>query len=465
MKSMLGLDPAKPAQAVSDDVAHSGAGYILLRVLETLDRADIPYCLLHGYESYPQRITSDVDCMISAAVRPSHLVDLFHRNTASIGAEVVRYTGYYFVFAGKNSDGSPCFLDLHMSVEYDLNNRHFYSGSEVLESRRRYQQFWVPAVKMEFGTYLVKKIAKGHLEEEQGRRLSILFQQDPEGCQQQIARFWGGASTASLISGAKTGHWGPVQRHLDKLRIELNSRATIRHPWRVIGNRLRRVASRFKRFCGPAGGLHIVFLGPDGAGKSSVTQAVNQQLGGAFARTNCYSFPPELLRRVLGRAKGPDRLPHAAPPRSFVSSTVRAVFYWFVYYTLGYCVTVRLALARATLVMHDRHLIDAVVDPRRYRYGGPLWLLRLISRLVPKSDLVILLDAPPEVLQSRKQEVAFTETARQREAYLAFVGSRKNGHVINAARPLSQVVGEVNDIILRHLTTRIARRAGLELKS
>jgi thymidylate kinase len=465
MQSILGLNQVKSATAASDPVVRSGGpGRILLRVLETLDRAGIPYCVLHGYESYPDRITSDVDCMISAAALPSHLATLFHENRTPIGAEVVRSSGYYFVFAGKHADGSPCFLDFHLSVEYDLNNRHFYSGSEVLESRRRHKQFWVPAVNLEFGSYLVKKIDKGHLDEEQGRKLSNLYQQDPAGCQRQIARFWGVASTALIISGASSGNWGTVQRYLKNLRVELCRRATIRHPWRVIANRLRRIAGRFKRFFGPAGGLNIIFLGPDGAGKSSVTQAVAQQLAGAFARTTCHSFPPELLHRLLRRTRGPDRLPHAAPPRSILASVTRAVFYWFVYYTLGYCVTVRLALARATLVLHDRHLIDAVVDARRYRYGGPLWLLRLIWRLVPKSDLVILLDAPPDVLQARKQEVPFAETARQREAYLAFVGIMKNGHVVDAARPLTQVVGDVNDIILRYLTARIAPCPGLEQK-
>ena len=36
----------------------------------------------------------------------------------------------------------------------------------------------------------------------------------------------------------------------------------------------------------------------------------------------------------------------------------------------------------------------------------------------PGPDLVILLDAPPEVLQSRTQEVAHREVERQRAAYL-----------------------------------------------
>jgi thymidylate kinase len=114
------------------------------------------------------------------------------------------------------------------------------------------------------------------------------------------------------------------------------------------------------------------------------------------------------------------------------------------------------------LVLHDRHLVDTLVDPRRYRYTGPSWLLRLIWRLIPKPDLVILLDAPAEVLQARKQEVPFEETTRQRQAYLSLVGTIRNGHVVDAARPMEQVIGEVNDMILRHLATRIGQRFGLE---
>jgi thymidylate kinase len=112
-------------------------------------------------------------------------------------------------------------------------------------------------------------------------------------------------------------------------------------------------------------------------------------------------------------------------------------------------------------VIHDRHLIDAVVDPHRYRYSGPTWLLHLIWWFVPRPDLIILLDAPPEMLQARKQEVSFEESARQREAYRSLVGRMVNGHIVDAARPLEEVVHSVHSLILRHLSARIGRRLGL----
>jgi thymidylate kinase len=102
------------------------------------------------------------------------------------------------------------------------------------------------------------------------------------------------------------------------------------------------------------------------------------------------------------------------------------------------------------------------VDPNRYRYGGPAWLLRLICRFVPKSDLVILLDAPAEVIQARKQEVPPEETRRQLNAYRALVAGMHNGHVVDAALPIRQVVAAVEDVILGCLARRAARQLGLE---
>jgi thymidylate kinase len=462
MDSIPALHRAKSTPALSAEVDGTGGpGAILLGVFEILERAGIRFCVTHGYESYPQRIKSDVDCIISAEVRSGQLVALLHENQSHIGAEVVRCRGTNVVLSGKNADASPCFLHLDISVDYDLGDHLFYAGSELLENRRRFKQFWVPAVSLEFGCYLVRKIVKGDLNDEQAQRLSNLYQQDPASCRQQVTRFWGAASTALIIAAAGTGNWATVRQNLRQLGAEALWRVRTDRPFRVFRNWLSRMSGRAKRCFWPDGGVEVVVLGPDGAGKSSVIQAVRQQLARVFPQSICCSFPPALLGRLFHRPLVTDTSPHSSPPRSFLASTLRAVLYWLVSYTFGYYVTIHLALARSTLVLHDRHLVDALVDPRRYRYAGPCWLLRVIWYLIPKPDLVIFLDASPEVLQARKQEVPFAETARQREAYRSLAGTMKHGHLIDAARPLGQVVDDVNGIILRRLTMRIERRLGL----
>jgi thymidylate kinase len=224
---------------------------------------------------------------------------------------------------------------------------------------------------------------------------------------------------------------------------------------------LRGVLERLIRLWQP-NGLSVVLLGPDGAGKSSIVGAVGPLLAPLFARWTCrwgpFGAPPLLKYLIRHRDDCPTdpNKPHGFAPRSLLGSLAR-VGYWFAYHTLGYP-TFHLALARWSLVLHDRHFVDILVDPRRYRYNGPFWLPRLVWRLIPRPDLIILLDAPAEVLQARKQEVPFEETARQRKAYLSLVQGLRNGRVVDAAQPLEHVVGEVSDIILRHLAKRVQSR-------
>ena len=127
-------------------------------------------------------------------------------------------------------------------------------------------------------------------------------------------------------------------------------------------------------------------------------------------------------------------------------SVVRAACYWFVYYTLGYLGR-HLDLMRSTLVLNDRHFVDVLVDPRRYRYGGPMWLVRLIWRLIPKPDLIVLLDAPPDVLYARKGEGTPASLARRRAEYLQLAEVTPNFAVVPAARALDDVVDDVAALV------------------
>jgi thymidylate kinase len=113
---------------------------------------------------------------------------------------------------------------------------------------------------------------------------------------------------------------------------------------------------------------------------------------------------------------------------------------------------------RNGLVIIDRHYYDFRVDPRRYRINAPDWAVWLGGVLLPKPDLVFLLDAPTEVLQSRKQEVPVAETERQRNAFLALVKPMKNGHVMDASRPPEAVASSVVQTVLEYLTARTAVR-------
>jgi thymidylate kinase len=66
---------------------------------------------------------------------------------------------------------------------------------------------------------------------------------------------------------------------------------------------------------------------------------------------------------------------------------------------------------------------------------------------MPQPRLWVLLDAPAEILQARKQEVTPDESARQRQAYLSLVRKQQNYVIVDASQPLGQVITDVEHAI------------------
>jgi thymidylate kinase len=129
-----------------------------------------------------------------------------------------------------------------------------------------------------------------------------------------------------------------------------------------------------------------------------------------------------------------------------------------VEYTAGYLLLVRPALVASTLVIFDRYSLDALVDPKRYRYSGPQIALRLLWRLSPKPDLIFILDAPPAALTARKMELPIEELHRQREAYRRVAQEFPNTLVVDASAPLDDIASKVVAAIHDFMSSRVVRR-------
>ena len=429
---------------------------LLSDVIHTLQQENHRLCILHGYKNYPEQIDSDVDAISDNPAKIPHI--LSQGKIVNI-VQVLQHeaTAFYYILH-REDESKPAFIALDVSLDYRRNGRVFFRGEEFFQACRPFKFFQVPATELEFAYYIVKKVAKGELDQAQAQRLSELYSQEPEKCQKQIMRFFPEAEATAIAAAAESRDWQPVRSQMQKLRWAMLGKVGRKNPLKVSQYWLKEVKRRVKRILQPTG-LMVVFLGADGSGKSTVIERVEQDLAPAFRQTQYMHLRPR-LGRAASENSTPVVDPHGQPPRNWLTSTLK-MFYFLFDYGAGYLWKIYPQLISSTFVLFDRYYQDLLVDSKRYRYGGSMWLARLVGKLIPKPDLWILLDAPAEVLQGRKQEVPFAETARQQEAYLNLVSHFPNAVIVDSSNPLDEVVADVNKAILDFMARRTNKRLGL----
>lgn len=182
----------------------------------------------------------------------------------------------------------------------------------------------------------------------------------------------------------------------------------------------------------------IAFLGCDGSGKSAVIQGVAMRLVAEGHPVTLGHWRPKPFASSSNSTPSAADDPHGQSPRGFVSSILKLGWLWLNWWAAWF-----LHLRRDChkgFALFDRYHADLLVDPKRYRYGGPMWLARLAIRLMPQPDLVIFLDAEPDVLLARKQEVSRESLDQGRAAYRDIGVSLPRFVEIDASETLDEVI-------------------------
>lgn len=432
------------------------------QMIRSFEAAGMPYCILAGYDNFPHHIPSDIDFMV-AAESNSKLPNLMASIAQACGAQLIQHlqhetTAGYFVLARLNGN---CITYLHpdSSTDYRRSGCLWLRAETVLENRRRHaEDFWIPSVADAFGYYLIKKLDKGNISAAQICELSTRYNENLPACRERLYSLLP-AADAQLLESALTGihpgsAWQAVDSRLPHLRQALHLKAT-HLPWRQHVNDWLNDAHRiWCRLCQPTG-LRIVFLGPDGSGKSTVIAAVTEQLAQAFRQVEYRHLRPGKLPK--NSSVNVVTNPHAQSLRGRPGSLLKLLHFWSTY-QIGSLLWLYPRYVRSTLVVFDRYYQDLLADPARYRYGGSLALARQLGRWLPQPDLVFILDAPAELLQSRKQEVPLAESERQRHAYRLLTTEFRHASIIDTSQPLPLVVANVLAQTLNFLEQRTSQR-------
>jgi thymidylate kinase len=225
-------------------------------------------------------------------------------------------------------------------------------------------------------------------------------------------------------------------------------------------------------------GFSVALIGCDGAGKTTVARALEHASGlpvrylymGVSAESSNRQLPSTRIAHAIkrraaarqrhapaeaGRAPRPRGVRRACRAgRSALRLANRLAEEWYRQ------LIAQALLTRGSIVVFDRHFLADYHSFDVAGAGRPLsrrihgWML---MHAYPRPDLVVLLDAPPEVLFARKGEGTLASLARRREDYLGLDGTSGIDcafAVVSATQPVDAVVADVARIVREAATGR-----------
>jgi thymidylate kinase len=329
------------------------------------------------------------------------------------------------------------------------------SAKEVVERRQKRGVTWVAAATDEFRYRLSMNCLQGAMSATDKQRLQQLIRElGPDTAkrvmQDLFGNRWAPAVAAACASPQKA--W-----LLKKLRRRLWWTNIRREPLRLVTYLLKGSAEVAGRWFQP-NGLQVALLGPDGVGKTSYSAKILEMFRPVFTSGRVLQWRPQVIKPR--REENPLVFvpPHSRPPHGIVESVLRLLAV-LVDYWVGQMVLIKPFLAQSGLLVYDRNFHDILVDTYRYRYSGPRWLLQLAKRMVPLSDGVFLtLEADPEVILQRKQEVSPEEVRRQCAEYRKLAQELPESHVIRTDRDPELSLAEGSRILVHYMNRGFKKR-------
>ena len=441
---------------------------LLEKVFKVINESNLDYCIQNKYEMMPEEIPSDIDMMYRDASEEDldNLVNKVAKETGLIVTQKIcqGYFEYTYIIS------YPCpqkYFQLQLDFYRAISRRGYLNimpAEEMLENKRFYKCFYVPDPYIEFKYMWIRRTIKHDMNNEHIEIAKKLYLNNPEKYIEQLKKDFG-AEVSSL-----------VLEILDKNDVEIFNRN-----FEVFNSAAKRISRknaslpvRLKYTAFMLGtvipkrifhkcGLSVAFIAPDGAGKSTIINRVKETVSGSFYGVNLYYMRPHLFKNLGHYNKlnpteeaATNDNPHGVVCDGVFKSAVRFFFY-NLDFQLGTLLKINRKKINKQLVIFDRYYYDYFADMKRYKYSPPAWFPAAFEWMIPKPDMVFVLDGNPEVLYERKKELPISELEKQCSVFHQLAQNRKNFYAINVNRDVDTIVDEVTETILQEMSRRTSR--------
>ncbi|WP_264668237.1 hypothetical protein [Arthrobacter sp. VKM Ac-2550] len=402
----------------------------LAKVFEALDRSGFPWLLLRGQDDLAQP-QGDVDILVSEDMLPR--LDGLLREAGVHRVVAPGHGSHRFYFSFDPGQDAWVKIDVVSQVAFGRAQQWPTPlAASCLRRRARQGSLWLPDENDQAWLELLHLL----LDKDEipcGRAEAALFAAAVATVKNPVAMFLeevaGPRTAAWLVDWVRAGNPSDLPEYAARLRDHWTRKAPARARLRRGTNKvLRLVSPVLKDRC--AKGMMMAVMGPDGAGKTSLLQGVG------------VGFPVPAKYVYMGMwAAGPwDNWLHRVPGGRTGQKVLRL---------LRGGVMARYQFLRGRLVLLDRVAYDALLPGSIDNTVGGRLTRNLAFALAPVPEVLLVLDAPGEVMFARKGEHSVDVLETWRKAYLELAEQLPGSKVLDASAPQEQVRRLATDIAWR----------------
>lgn len=397
-------------------------------LLNALAQHEIPYALLRDHPEAPA--IRDLDLLIDRA-RLAEFLRLAGQH------------GFQLLKSGRLNPGKKVLLRWDNDGPHliDLHERLIYRGYEyldaglVLQRRQQTGGYYHLSLEDELLTlFLHNVLGKAEIQAKHRDRLFALFgsRLDESYIAAHLQRY----GIAELFAEARA-EFATLARDLARVekyrrrfieRLHSHPKSNAVRQWQI------RAREIIEKWFGAKRGAVVAFIGPDGCGKSSITNALREEFRRATVATDIVYLGPwgqhklplhDIMRKLNIKPFSPKEKdgkaasPQLSAVRRFIHFGKGTMFYlllavelWFRYYAFALP-----KLRRGRIVLADRYIYDLMIGYKNRPLHSHQRLRAWLCRRYPKPDVAILLDAAPEVIFARKPQFEVSQLEYIRRSY------------------------------------------------
>lgn len=388
---------------------------IFNHIFETFNNRNVNYVIIHSYQCLPDRFDSDID----TAIDVSHINDAIHLLDDTLSGtdwRVVQYWRHENYAADCVISNGEEYLQVDFCSNYERNGRVLMDVKELIDNRFLYKNFYVPTPQTEYVYILLKKLLKKKFSDGSKKQLPDLWSRmensQKQATEESLLRFMSEETIRTITSLIAQNRFEEVD-----IRAAWDEifKATS-NPMTNLEYKIFDFKRRICRILHPTG-LFVVFLGVDGAGKTTICNQLEERYKTAFRKIKHYHSRVRLLKDLAEVSQSSEQTdsfnPHGKKKKAGKLLSAAKFGYYFLDFLLGNLVITK-AKIKSSLVVIERYYYDYIIDKVRYNLNLSDAFLNLFGIFIKKPDLIIILTGDAEKLCERKHEITVEEIEKQK---------------------------------------------------